>query len=229
MSIPNAIRDNSDSYFLEEDVDITVWISKIAVDISRLAFMAQMKTVFRSHDNFDTAFSGFSKDLLQGSHQQSQNTISEKLPKGPDFLALVLEHCSLTREQIYTCIIPYMIQHEEKRPCSGAGSECATYMHLNQRPPASNKGKGPMTGSLQSCLSVHMPTPAKTGESIQQWLDADLDSYNQVHELVLPYEEAPPSSNPDVEMDVATVAENSGTLPDESTMYVDPELEDLYA
>ncbi|KIJ40424.1 hypothetical protein M422DRAFT_256658 [Sphaerobolus stellatus SS14] len=77
--------------------------------------------------------------------------------------------------------------------------------------------------------TVHVPTPAKTGESSQQCLDTDLDSYNQVHEPVLPYEKAPPSGNPDVEMDVSAVADNSGTLPNESTMYVDPELEDLYA
>ncbi|KIJ55671.1 hypothetical protein M422DRAFT_240281 [Sphaerobolus stellatus SS14] len=217
MSIPNAIRDDSDSYFLEEDIDVTAWISKISVDITHPAFMYQMKVEFSSRDNFNMAFSGFSQNLLQADHEasmwitdsstplqigsnivkghtsKSQNTTSEKLPKGPDFLVLVLNHCSLTRQQIYTCIIPYMIWHEEKQPCSGAGSERAAYMHLNQ--------------------SVHVPTPAKTGESSQQRLDVDLDSYNQVRELVLPYEEAPPSS----------------TLPDESTMDIDPELDDLYS
>ncbi|KIJ36143.1 hypothetical protein M422DRAFT_261470 [Sphaerobolus stellatus SS14] len=105
-----------------------------------------------------------------------------------------------------------MIHHEEKHPCSGTGSEHAAYMHFNQCLPAPNKGKQPVTGSLPSHLSVHVHTPANT-----------------VHELVLPYEEAPPSSNLDVEMDVATGVEDSVTPPDESTMYVDPELEDLYA
>ncbi|KIJ39997.1 hypothetical protein M422DRAFT_257318 [Sphaerobolus stellatus SS14] len=64
MSAPNAIRDDSDSYFLEEDIDVAAWISKISVDITRSAFMYQMKVVFGSCVNFDTAFSGFSKDLL---------------------------------------------------------------------------------------------------------------------------------------------------------------------
>ncbi|KIJ35064.1 hypothetical protein M422DRAFT_262827 [Sphaerobolus stellatus SS14] len=232
MSVPIAIRDNSDGYFLEEDIDVAAWISKISADISCPTFMNQMKAIFGSRVNFDMAFSRFSKDLLRADHEatmwitdsamplrigttiakgrtsKSQNNTSEKLPKGPDFLALVLEHCSLTREQIYTRIIPYMIWHEEKRSCSSAGSERAAYMHLNQRPPAPNKAKRLVTGSLQSHISEHAATPAKT---------------------VLPYEEAPPSSNPDVEMDVSAVAENSSTLPDESTMYVDPELEDLYA
>ncbi|KIJ46704.1 hypothetical protein M422DRAFT_249869 [Sphaerobolus stellatus SS14] len=234
MSVPNAIRDDNDGYFLEEDIDVAAWISKISADISRSTFMYQMKVVFADHEA-TMWITDSSTPLRIGSHiakgrtSKSQTTSSEKLPKGPDFLALILNHCSLTKEQIYTRIIPYMIQHEEKRPCSAAGSERAAYMHFNQCPPAQHKGKRPVTGSLQSCISVHAPTLAKTGESSQQRLDTDLDSYNQVRELVLPYEEVPPSGNPDVEMDVSTVADNSDTLPNESTMYVDPELEDLYA
>ncbi|KIJ23853.1 hypothetical protein M422DRAFT_275486 [Sphaerobolus stellatus SS14] len=64
MSIPTAIRDNNDGYFLEEDIDVAAWISKISADISRSTFMYQMKVVFGSCDNFDTAFSRFSQDLL---------------------------------------------------------------------------------------------------------------------------------------------------------------------
>ncbi|KIJ36144.1 hypothetical protein M422DRAFT_261471 [Sphaerobolus stellatus SS14] len=71
MSVPNAIRDDGDGHFLEEDVDVTAWISKVAPDISRPAFMAQMKAVFGSCDNFDTAFSGFFKDLLRVDHEAS--------------------------------------------------------------------------------------------------------------------------------------------------------------
>ncbi|KIJ24344.1 hypothetical protein M422DRAFT_274891 [Sphaerobolus stellatus SS14] len=253
MSVPNAIRDNSNSYFLKEDIDVATWISKISSDITRPAFMYQMKVVFGSHINFDIAFSGFDSNLLRADHEttmwltdsstplrigsqiikghtsKSQMPASEKLPKGPESLALVLKHCSLTKEQIYTRIIPYMERHEGKQPCSAAGSERAAYMHLNQRRPAPNKGKRPVTGSLQSGLSVHAPTPVQTGESSQQRLDTDLDSYNQVREPVLPYDEAPPSGTPDVEMEVPAVASTSGTLPNESTMNVDPELDDLYA
>ncbi|KIJ51772.1 hypothetical protein M422DRAFT_244120 [Sphaerobolus stellatus SS14] len=221
MSVPNTLRDDCNGHFLEEDIDVaaSLWISKVAADISHSAFMDQMKAVFGSHDNFDTVFSGFDKNLLRADHEatmwitdsatplqigttivkgsstKSQDTKPEKLPKGPDFLGLVLEHCSLTRAQIYGCIIPYMIQHEAKWPCSHAGIERAAYMHFNQHPPAPHKGKSPVTGSLQS-LSVHAPTPVKTGESSCQRLDADLDNYNQVRDPVLPYEEEPPAVNP---------------------------------
>ena len=147
MSVPNAIRDDSDGYFLEEDIDIAAWISKISSDITRPTFMYQMKVVFGSRIYFDTAFSGFDSNLLRADHEttmwltdsstslrigsqiikghtsKSQAPASEKLPKGPEFLALVLKHCSLTKEQIYTCIIPYMERHEEKQSCSAAGSE----------------------------------------------------------------------------------------------------------
>ncbi|KIJ44664.1 hypothetical protein M422DRAFT_251957 [Sphaerobolus stellatus SS14] len=116
MSIPNAIRDDSDGYFLEEDVDIVAWISKVSLDISHPSFMHQMKV---------------------------------------------------------------------------------------------------------SCLSVHAPMPAKTGESNEQQLDTDLDSYHQVREPILPYEEEPPSGVPDVKMHVPVLAGTSGTLPNESTMNVD--------
>ncbi|KIJ54130.1 hypothetical protein M422DRAFT_241386 [Sphaerobolus stellatus SS14] len=252
MSVPNALRDDSEGYFLKEDIDVAAWISKVAADISRPAFMEQMKVVFGSHDNFDTAFSGFDKNLLGAEHQakmwitdsatplrlgttivkgssaKSQDTKPERLPTGPDFLALVLEHCVLTRTQIYGRIIPYMIRHEAKRPCSRAGSERAAYMHLNQRPPAPHKGKQPVTASLQSRLSLHAPTPVQTGESSRQRLDADLDRYNQVHEPVLPYEEEPPHSEPEVGDTAPLSAGANNTLPDESNMDVDPELDDIY-
>ncbi|KIJ47451.1 hypothetical protein M422DRAFT_248856 [Sphaerobolus stellatus SS14] len=134
MSVPNAIRDDSDGYFLEEDVDIAAWISKVSSDISHPTFMHQMKVVFSSCLNFETAFSGFPSNLLWPYHQAS----------------------------------------------------------------------------------------------IQQWLDADLDSYNQVREPALPYDEGPLSGTPDVEMHVPVVTGTSGTLSNESTMNVDQELDDLY-
>ncbi|KIJ27236.1 hypothetical protein M422DRAFT_271612 [Sphaerobolus stellatus SS14] len=234
MSVPNVLRDDNEGYFLEEDIDVATWISKVSADILRSAFMEQMKVVFGSCDNFDTAFSGFDKNLLGADHQaqisstKSQATKPEKLPKGPDFLALVLEHCVLTRTQIYGRIIPYMIRHEAKRLCSRAGSEHAAYMHLALCPPAPHKGKRPVTGSLQSRLSMHEPTPVRTGESSRQRLDADLDNYNQVHEPVLPYEEEPPCSEPEVGDTAPPSAGANNTLPNESNMDVDPELDDIY-
>ncbi|KIJ52453.1 hypothetical protein M422DRAFT_243236 [Sphaerobolus stellatus SS14] len=253
MSVPNALRDDNEGYFLEEDIDVAVWISKVSADIPCSTFMEQMKVVFGSRDSFDTAFSGFDKNLLGADHQatmwitdsatplrlgnhivkgsssKSQANKPEKLPKGPDFLALVLEHCVLTRTQIYGHIIPYMIRHEAKRPCSRAGSERAAYMHLALHLPAPHKGKRPMTVSLQSRLSVHAPTPVQTGESSRQRLDADLDKYNQVHEPVLPYEEEPPRGEPEVgDMAPLSVGANK-TLPEESHMDVDPELDDIYS
>ncbi|KIJ25166.1 hypothetical protein M422DRAFT_273905 [Sphaerobolus stellatus SS14] len=69
MSVPNALRDDCDSYFLKEDIDVTAWISKVASDILHPAFMEQMKAVFGSRDNFDTAFSGFTMNLLKLDHE----------------------------------------------------------------------------------------------------------------------------------------------------------------
>ncbi|KIJ28092.1 hypothetical protein M422DRAFT_270670 [Sphaerobolus stellatus SS14] len=234
MSIPNAIRDNHNGYFLEEDIDVATWISKVAADISHPAFMNQMKAVFGSRVNFEMAFSGFDKNLLTADHETtisstSQEIKTEKLPKGPDFLALVLKHCALSRVQIYDQIIPYMSRHEEKRPFSRAGSERAAYTHINHHPPAHYKGKRPVTGLLQSRLSAHAPTPVKTGESSRQRLDEDLDSYNQVQDPVLPYEEEPPSGEPAAGNTEPPAKGVSTTLTNESHMDVDPELDDIYS
>ncbi|KIJ43779.1 hypothetical protein M422DRAFT_253034 [Sphaerobolus stellatus SS14] len=161
MSAPNAIRDDSKGYFLEEYVDVAAWISKVSMDISRLAFMNQMKAVFGSSLNFETAFSGSTSDLLRPNHEATMWLTDSSTP-------------------------------------------------------------------LQSRLSIHALTPAKTGESSQQHLDADLDSYHQAWEPVLSYDEVLPSGTPDVEMEVPATAGTSGTLPSESTMNVVQELDDLY-
>ncbi|KIJ38262.1 hypothetical protein M422DRAFT_259171 [Sphaerobolus stellatus SS14] len=95
-------------------------------------------------------------------------------------------------------------------------------------PPAPNKGKKLVAGSLQSQLLLHVPTPAKTGESSKQRLDTDLESYNQVREPVLPYDEAPPSGEVETGDNAPPHAGASSTLPDESTMDIDPELYDIY-
>ncbi|KIJ30828.1 hypothetical protein M422DRAFT_267535 [Sphaerobolus stellatus SS14] len=229
MSIPNTIRDDSEGYFLEEDVDVAAWISKATVDISgfdKNLLQADHEATMWITDPATPL--RISTTIVKGRSNNSQTTKPERLPTGPDFLVLVLEHCSLTRGQIYGHIIPYMIQHEAKRPCSGAGTERAEYMHLNQHPPAPHKGKRPVTGSLQSQLSVNTPTPAKTGESSRQPLDTDLESYNQVCEPVLPYEEAPPSGEPESGNTAPPSAGANSTLPDESTMDIDQIVDDIY-
>ncbi|KIJ55727.1 hypothetical protein M422DRAFT_240346 [Sphaerobolus stellatus SS14] len=243
MSIPNALRDDRDGYFFEEDVDVMAWMNKISADIYRPAFNIQMKAVFGSRDKFDTAFSGLSLSLLRADHESSmwitdlstplrigdnitkgkprkpQNN-TEDFPKGPDFLLLVLKHCALSRAQIYQCIIPYMMRQEEKKPCSDVGAEHKAHMRLTLKQPAPNKGKRPMAGSLRSRISAHAPTPAKTGESSKKQLDAELDLFQQVRGAVLPYEEAPPSGEPETG--------GNSILPEENTMDIDQEIDDIY-
>ncbi|KIJ52107.1 hypothetical protein M422DRAFT_243699 [Sphaerobolus stellatus SS14] len=244
--------DDIEGYFLEEDIDIAAWLSKIAPDIPCPTFIHQMKVVFGSCLNFEMVFSGFETNSLLPNHQatrwitdsstslrvgsqirkgcnnDSQVPASVKLLTGAEFLTLILKHCSLSKEQIYTQIIPYMERDDEKRPYSTAGMEHTAYMQLHQRAPAPNKGKRPLTGSLQSRLTAHNPQPAKTGESSQQQLDLELDAYHQSCELALPYEEELPHSAPDVEMSAPVITGASSTLYDESTMNIDHELDDLY-
>ncbi|KIJ43844.1 hypothetical protein M422DRAFT_252755 [Sphaerobolus stellatus SS14] len=218
MSVPNVLREDSDSYFLEEDVDIAAWLTQVIGELPRQAIMLHMKDVFGSHTNFDTAFIGFDPNLLCAEmhrtrwltdaslplHIGSQITKgikgktqieTAKIPEGPEFLKLVLEHCSLSREQIYYQIIPYMIRDDEKRPLSTAAVERTAYMALCEQEKAPYKGKKPATANKQPKPSVHAPTPVKASESSWQQLDTDLESYGQAHEQVLPYDEAPPSNN----------------------------------
>ncbi|KIJ31310.1 hypothetical protein M422DRAFT_267121 [Sphaerobolus stellatus SS14] len=253
MSMLNALREDLAGFFLEEDVDVAAWLNKVGTDLPRQAFMNRMKAIFGSRINFETAFSGFDLNLLRSAFQQSQwitdsstplrleshptkglkdksqAVESVKIPTGSDFLKLILDHCSLSKEQIYNRIIPYMIRDEEKRPLSAAAMERAAYMTLRQHPPAPNKGKKSLTGRGQSMSSVHAPQPAKVGQSSQQQLDADLEAYSQHCEPVLPYSEAPPSGEPESENNAPSSLGASSTLPDESTMDIDPELADLYS
>ncbi|KIJ53300.1 hypothetical protein M422DRAFT_242449 [Sphaerobolus stellatus SS14] len=241
MSIPNTLREDTAGYFLEEDVDVAAWLNKVSDNLPRQAIMNRMKAVFGSCINFETAFSGFNSNLLCPAFQQTQwitdastplridSQITKgiksksqieavKIPNGSDFLKLILDHCSLSKEQVYNKIIPYMIRDEEKRPLSAEAVERAAYMALRNRETAHYKGKKPMTGTGQSRISVHAPTPAKTGESSWQRLDADLESYNQVRDPVLPYDEAPPSGEPETGDTAPPSAGASSTLHEESTM-----------
>ncbi|KIJ52215.1 hypothetical protein M422DRAFT_243819 [Sphaerobolus stellatus SS14] len=253
MSMPNALREDVAGFFLEEDIDIATWLNKVSTNLPRQAFMNHMKAVFGSRINFEMAFSGFNPNLLCPAFQQSrwitdlltqlrieshipkglkgksQDVESVKIPTGSDFLKLILDHCSLSKEQIYNKIIPYMIRDEEKHPLSAAALECAAYMMLRQHPPAPNKGKKPVTGRSQSTSSVHAPQSAKVRQSSQQRLDANLEAYNQHRELVLPYSDEPPSGEPESEPSAPPTLGGSSTLPDESTMDIDPEIGDLYS
>ncbi|KIJ41828.1 hypothetical protein M422DRAFT_255152 [Sphaerobolus stellatus SS14] len=174
MSVPNAIRDDPDGYFLEEDSSLA------AVSILRRYLVSQ---------------------IIKGTKDNTQTTTSVRLSHGAEFLTLLLKHCSLSRAQIYNHIILYMERDEEKRPMSAAGMEQATYMLLHQSAPAPNKGKKLLTGHK---------------------------AYNNQREPILPYSEEPPSGEPDVEMHGPTAVGVRGTLPEESTMNIDPEMEDLY-
>ncbi|KIJ26458.1 hypothetical protein M422DRAFT_272438 [Sphaerobolus stellatus SS14] len=114
-----------------------------------------------------------------------------------------------------------MIRDDAKHPLSAAGVECTTYMALCNQENAPYKGKSLVTGTSQSKSLVHAPTPAKTGESSQQRLDADLESYGQVREQVLPYDEAPPSNEPESGETAPPSGGATSTLHDESTMDID--------
>ncbi|KIJ43687.1 hypothetical protein M422DRAFT_252929 [Sphaerobolus stellatus SS14] len=210
MSIPNAIRDHDNHYFLKEN-----------------AFMHQMKAVFGSHLNFESIFSGFSSNSLTP-HQQMRwiTDVSTPIRVGSQIIKGCKDN-SQVPAPIYNQIIPYMERDGEKRPRSTAGVERAAYMQLHQSVPAPTKGKKPLTGSSQSKSSAHTSQAAKIGQSSLQWLDANLDDYNQQCEPPLPYNDEPPTGEPDVEMSAPTHVGASGTLPDESAMNLDHELDDL--
>ncbi|KIJ41544.1 hypothetical protein M422DRAFT_255454 [Sphaerobolus stellatus SS14] len=122
-----------------------------------------------------------------------------------------------------------MIWDDEKWPLSLAAVECAAYMALREQEKAPYKGKKLATANRQSKPSVHAPTPAKTGESSRQWLDADLETYGQAREQVLPYDEAPPSGEPDAGEIAPPAGGANSTLYDESTMDIDQIVEDIYS
>ncbi|KIJ54769.1 hypothetical protein M422DRAFT_240854 [Sphaerobolus stellatus SS14] len=209
MSVPNAIRDDPDGYFLEEDIDIAVWLNKIIADNPHPVFMHCMKTP---------------------EFQQTRWITDSSMPVrlGSQINKGTKDKAQTTEDKIYEKIIPYMERDEEKQPMSAAARERAAYMSLHQSTPAPNKGKKPLTGYSQSKPVAHTSQPAKLRQSSHQQLDADLETYNSEHEPILPYSEEPPSGEPDVEMYGPTTGAVRSTLPDESTMNVDPEFEDLY-
>ncbi|KIJ38946.1 hypothetical protein M422DRAFT_258362 [Sphaerobolus stellatus SS14] len=80
-------------------------------------------------------------------------------------------------------------------------------MTLCNQENAPYKGKKPVTGTGQSKSLVHAPTPAKT---------------------VIPYEEAPPSGEPESGYTAPPSAGANSTLTDENTMDIDQIVEDIY-
>ncbi|KIJ45465.1 hypothetical protein M422DRAFT_250783 [Sphaerobolus stellatus SS14] len=223
MSVPNALREDNDSYFLEQDIDVAAWLTKVIGELPRQAIMLRMKGVFVSRTNFDTACYGFNPNLFCAEMHRSQWLTDASLP-----LRIGSQIAKGIKENRYNQIIPYMIQDDEKWPFSSAAVERAAYMALREQEKAPYKGKKPATANRQPKPSVHAPTPAKTGESSRQRLDADLENYSQVREQVLPYDEAPPSGEP-AAGDIAPQAGGANsTLYDESTMDIDQIVEDIY-
>ncbi|KIJ46045.1 hypothetical protein M422DRAFT_250475 [Sphaerobolus stellatus SS14] len=213
MSVPNVLREDNDGYFLEQDVDITAWLTKvIAVPILRRLVTDSTRICFALR-------------CIGADGSRMPPSLCTSVPKSPRESRV--KH-RLNLEQIYHQIIPYMIRDDEKRPLSSAAVEHAAYMALHEQEKAPYKGKKPATAARQSKPSVHALTPAKTGESSQQQLDADLESYGQAREQVLPYEEAPPSSEPDAGEIAPPAGGANSTLYDESTMDIDQIVGDIY-
>ncbi|KIJ23415.1 hypothetical protein M422DRAFT_276009 [Sphaerobolus stellatus SS14] len=202
MSIPNALREDNDGYFLEEDVDVAAWLTRIIGELPRQSIMLHMKENWWLTDASLPLRIG--SQITKGIKGKTQIDAA-KIPTGPDLLKLVLDHCSLSREQIYNQIIPYIIWDDEKRPLSAAALERAAYMALREQ-----------------------EKPCSRAKSLHQRLDADLDTYGQVRDPVLPYDEAPPSGEPATREMEPPSEEATGTLYDESTMDIDKIVEDIY-
>ncbi|KIJ28082.1 hypothetical protein M422DRAFT_270660 [Sphaerobolus stellatus SS14] len=200
MSVPNALREDSDGYFLKEDIDIAAWLNKVIGEIPRQAIMIRVKAIFGNRINFETVFSGSDPNLLCGIKGKTQIDTAQIL-NGSDFLMLILNHCSLSREQIYNKVIPYMIRDDVKRSLSAAAVERAAHMALRNQQNALYKGKSLVTGTSQSKSSVHALTPAKT---------------------------APPSGEPESGETAPPSGGATSTLHDESTMDINQIVADIY-
>ncbi|KIJ39776.1 hypothetical protein M422DRAFT_257371 [Sphaerobolus stellatus SS14] len=203
MSVPNVLREDGNSYFLKEDVDVAAWLTQVIGELPRQSIMLRMKDVFGSRTNFDTAFIGFNPNLLCAEMHRNQWLTDASLP--------------LHIGSQITKGIKGRTQIETRTDLSSNHPEKAPY-----------KDKKPVTANRQSKPLVHAPTPAKTGESSWQQLDTDLESYGQAHEQVLPYDEAPPSGEPKSGETAPPSGGASSTLHDESTMDIDQIVDDIY-
>ncbi|KIJ22305.1 hypothetical protein M422DRAFT_277325 [Sphaerobolus stellatus SS14] len=89
--------------------------------------------------------------------------------------------------------------------------ERAAYMTLHHQVKAPFKGNRPAAGSAQSKPPMVVPTTGTTARH-----------------TVLPYDEASPSGEPETWNTVPPPSGTTGTLYDESTMYIDQIMEDMY-
>ncbi|KIJ32735.1 hypothetical protein M422DRAFT_265360 [Sphaerobolus stellatus SS14] len=225
MSVPNVLREDNEGYFLEQDVDIAAWLTKVIGELPRQAVMLRMKGIFGSRTNFETACYGFNPNLFCTEMHRSRWLTDASLPLR---IGSQITKGIKAKTQIESVRIPEGPEFLKLRPLSVAAVERAAYMALCEQEKAPYKGKKPATANRQSKPSVHAPTPAKTGESSQQRLDTDLESYGQAHEQVLPYDEAPPSGEPDAGEIAPPSGGANSTLYDESTMDIDQIVEDIY-
>ncbi|KIJ56007.1 hypothetical protein M422DRAFT_239188 [Sphaerobolus stellatus SS14] len=165
MSVPNVLREDSKGYFLEQDVDVTAWLTKVIGELPRQAIMLHMKGIFGSCTNFETACYGFNLNLFGTEMHRSRWLTNASLPLriGSQITEGIKAKTQI--EPIYNQIIPYMIWDDERQSLSVAAVECTAYMALREQEKALYKGKKPVTANRQSKPSVHAPTPAKTGAS----------------------------------------------------------------
>ncbi|KIJ36784.1 hypothetical protein M422DRAFT_260880 [Sphaerobolus stellatus SS14] len=64
MSVPNVLREDNKGYFLEQDVDVAAWLTKVIGELPRQAVMLRMKGIFGSRTNFETACYRFDPNLF---------------------------------------------------------------------------------------------------------------------------------------------------------------------
>ncbi|KIJ41790.1 hypothetical protein M422DRAFT_255103 [Sphaerobolus stellatus SS14] len=64
MSVPNALREDNNGYFLEQDIDVAAWLTKVIGELPRQAIMLRMKGMFGSCTNFETACYRFDLNLF---------------------------------------------------------------------------------------------------------------------------------------------------------------------
>ncbi|KIJ30465.1 hypothetical protein M422DRAFT_268010 [Sphaerobolus stellatus SS14] len=64
MSMPNALREDSEGYFLEQDVDVAAWLTKVIGELPHQAIMLYMKDIFGSRTNFDMVCIRFDPNLF---------------------------------------------------------------------------------------------------------------------------------------------------------------------
>ncbi|KIJ31572.1 hypothetical protein M422DRAFT_266714 [Sphaerobolus stellatus SS14] len=80
MSVPNALREDNDGYFLEQDIDVTAWLTKVIGELPCQAIILRMKGVFGSRTNFEMACYGFDPNLFCVEMHRSRWLTDASLP-----------------------------------------------------------------------------------------------------------------------------------------------------